>query len=297
MERKIAPYVTAKAKTTYDSSQAIPLTPAVITEMNKLYESVKHLKRRQAVVVQVHASSSPSATPSLEAARLSYSYEKLSGTLLELDQQVQILSRELGFILARGRLAELAVQWSEKSENLSRCGFDSRLLIEGSQWEEWVEGEGKTTLEAGMFGDLPVFKRTAPQQLLGDAILAGEKANADGVITPGEEEEEGDVADSPWCDGRRKCERHFGWQKLCYSEYELNKGTKVSFVQGWISSDSLYRNLLFTAYSTSNKMCKLGWRTFSSIYKRSMLPINLHRFLRPELFALFLCIVLRNMSR
>lgn len=227
MERKIAPYVTAKARTTYDPGQPIPLTPAVITEMNKLYESVKHLKRRQAVVVQVHASSSPSATPSLEAARLSYSYEKLSGTLLELDQQVQILNRELGFILARGRLAELAVQWSEKSENLSRCGFDSRLLIEGPPWEEWVEGEGKTTLEAGMFGDIPVFKRTTPQQLLGDGILAGEKAGADGAITPGEEEE-GDVADSPWCDGRRKCERHFGWQKLCYSEYELNKGTKVS---------------------------------------------------------------------
>jgi hypothetical protein len=144
--------------------------------------------------------------------------------LLELDQQVQILSRELGFVLARGRLAELAVQWSEKSENLSRCGFDSRLLIEGPQWEEWVQGEGKATLEAGMSGDIPVSKRTTPQQSLGDGTLGGEKAGADGAITPGEE----DVADIPWCDGRRKCERHFGWQKLCYSEYELNKGTKVS---------------------------------------------------------------------
>jgi COMPASS component SPP1 len=239
MERKIMPYVRSKAGLSQSSNDLdeapIPRTPAVKQEMSRLWKGVKEAKRRDAVVVQTAPGPPDTSKPPIisvpqEFNRLTEAYNSLNEELSVLTQDIQIRNRELGFILARGRLAKLAVQWSERGENINRCCYDSRLLIEGAEWEEWVEGVGKSVLEGGI--DMgPINPQQArPTGYAGTPDgLKQEESDAGVNATPVDEEElEMEAADSPWCDGRRKCERHSGWQKLCMAEFELNKGTKVS---------------------------------------------------------------------
>ncbi|KIM24052.1 hypothetical protein M408DRAFT_331973 [Serendipita vermifera MAFF 305830] len=238
MERRIAPIVCANAGLgpAAEGELLIPRTPAVKTEMTRLWRGVKDARKRDAVVVpasQRVQSSTQSSPADIKVPPQRTDAEKLAASLIELSNELENLtndthmrSRELEFILARGRLARLAIQWSDKSENVTRCCFDSRILLEGAEWEEWVEGVGRAVLEGTMDASGTV----------GLSAHAGRAAFVDGNGNgTGEEEElrlEMDAADSPWCDGRRKCERHFGWQKLCMAEFELNKGTKELALQG-----------------------------------------------------------------
>ncbi|KAG8749911.1 hypothetical protein FRC14_000958 [Serendipita sp. 396] len=248
MERKITPYVQAKSGLQIPRGNAgneslgfiaLPRNTAVKSEMSKLWKSVQDARKRDGVVVDAQATKengkgsgvsvvSATSSPAAEFSRLTQTYTNLTQDFNSLTRDSQFATRDLEFILARGRLAKLAIAWSEKQENLARCCFDSRLLLEGREWEEWVTGEGKAVLEGGL--DAP----TAPaiSNLAGGS---GPNTNEGRSGTPGDGEEEEFVldieADSPWCDGRRKCERHFGWQKLCMAEYELNKGTKELALQ------------------------------------------------------------------
>lgn len=246
MERKIAPFIRVKAGISQpqdvdDGFASIPRTPAVKTEMTRLWKGVKDAKKRDAVVATVSTPPSnsdttppePGLSSSFEFARLSHTYTRLGQELNTLTRDLQLGARDLEFILARGRLAKLAIMWSDRPENLARCCFDSRLLMEGKEWEEWVLGEGRGVLEGGVdAAPAPAKPIVTPSQVQnGDAATPGGSKEEDGA--GGEEEEFGlDIeADSPWCDGRRKCERHFGWQKLCMAEFELNKGTKELALQ------------------------------------------------------------------
>lgn len=236
MERRIAPIVCANAGLGQipEGELLIPRTPAVKIEMSRLWRGVKDARKRDAVVVNasqvVHASTQP--PPGTKVPPQRTDAEKLRASLTELaielesfTQDAHLRSRELQFILARGRLARLAIQWSDKSDNVSRCCFDSRLLLEGVEWEEWVEGAGRAVLE----GTTDTGSSTRASDYYAKSLLSDGRVTPSGHAT-GDEEElqlEMDAADSPWCDGRRKCERHFGWQKLCMAEFELNKGTKV----------------------------------------------------------------------
>ncbi|KAG8802756.1 hypothetical protein FRC17_006348, partial [Serendipita sp. 399] len=257
MERKIAPYVQAKAGLQIPKGNAgdeslgfiaLPRNPAVKTEMTKLWKGVKDARKRDAVVVDTKTVQGngktddqsvrvvpATSTPSTEFSRLTHTYTNLTQEFSSLARESQFATRDLEFILARGRLAKLAIAWSEKQENLARCCFDSRLLLEGREWEEWVVGVGKAVLEGGL--DAPIGPAVPNPASSGSGGNAGTGSNPNEgrTGTPGEQEEEDfglDIeADSPWCDGRRKCERHFGWQKLCMAEYELNKGTKELALQ------------------------------------------------------------------
>lgn len=215
MERKLGPAIAARAGEKYAQDEALPITPASLKVMQGLYEEVRDSKRRGAVVVDIRRGKDLGVN---EEQKLKASYEKLSDSLFDLERQVQILSRELGFVLARGRLAELAIQWSEKPENSARCAFDFRLLLEAKGWEEWVQGEGKLILETG---DLMATSGRESMDETGDE----DKMDIG-------EGEEGDIEETS-CDGRRKCERHLGWQKLYWNEFELNKGTKVRALSGF----------------------------------------------------------------
>jgi COMPASS component SPP1 len=240
MERRIAPIVCANAGMgqVAEGELLIPRTPAIKTEMSRLWKGVKDARKRDAVVVHANTKATdirPSTQPvsvikappqRTDAERLAASLKELTVELENLTHDSHLRSRELEFILARGRLARLAVQWSDKGENVNRCCFDARLLLEGVEWEEWVEGVGRAVLEgtADATGAVRIGSNHA-------AITAkGEGRVISSATGTGDEEElhlEMEAADSPWCDGRRKCERHFGWQKLCLAEFELNKGIKV----------------------------------------------------------------------
>ena len=241
MERRIAPIVCAKAGIGQvpEGELLIPRMPAVKTEMSRLWRNVKDARKRDAVVVHANpdvssSAKSSAAPPSTEsssntkvppqrtdAEKTTESLQELAVELENLTHDARLRSRELGFILARGTLARLAVQWSEKGENVNRCCFDSRLLLEGVEWEEWVEGVGRAVLEGT--ADAAGAARPGSNHI-------GVSVKGEAHAGNGEEEELHlgmEATDSPWCDGRRKCERHFGWQKLCLNEFELNKGTKV----------------------------------------------------------------------
>ena len=148
-------------------------------------------------------------------------------------------TRELSFILARVRLVKLAVSWSDRPENAQRCCFDSRMLMDGEEWEEWVEVEGRSVLE-GVADDGPGGTAAPPLSVLPRPTTAATATNGRDMrldqgerTTPPEGEESGledemgvEDEDSPWCDGRRKCERHAGWQKLQVAECDLNRGSR-----------------------------------------------------------------------
>ena len=278
MERRIAPIVCANAGLGQipEGELLIPRVPAVKTEMSRLWRGVKDARKRDAVVVhasqtiktnEIHPSTQPSASikappQRTEAERISTSLTELAAELESLSHDAHLRSRELEFILARGRLARLAIQWSEKNENISRCSFDARLLLEGIEWEEWVEGVGRAVLEGTVDasnGIRPTGKSTLTEGRAPPSI--------NGVGEDDELQLEIEAADGPWCDGRRKCERHFGWQKLCIAEFELNKGTKVSIRRipvGLVDNTTVSRSLPYKDWLPSRRMLAHGLNNFDT---------------------------------
>jgi len=74
----------------------------------------------------------------------------LAETLCKLQMHI----RKLLFILVQSQLVKLMVSWSDKLENVQRCCFDLRMLMDSKEWEEWVERKGQAVLE-GVAEDMP----------------------------------------------------------------------------------------------------------------------------------------------
>lgn len=271
MERRLLPYAKRKVGLRLEADER---DDGVKREMKRLFVGVRERKRREAVVlrvddgtgvgadIDVEVKREPGATDGIggtsnggkglvippgmvvqsPGSRLTSELETLEHDLAETVCELQMRTRELTFILARGGLVKLAVSWSDKPENVQKCCFDSRMLMDGEEWEEWVEGEGRGVLEGvtvdghGGTAPVPALAISQPRQTTTDGR---ETRLEPGVrTTPPEGEESGledemgvEDEDSPWCDGRRKCERHAGWQKLQVAECDLNRGIKArSFV-------------------------------------------------------------------
>lgn len=266
MERRLLPYAKQKAGLRLEADER---DEGVKREMERLFAGVQERKRREAVVLRVDDGAGagveevkrepgtadaiaranprdkglvipPGMVVQSPASRLASDLAALQHDLAETLCELQMRTRELSFILARARLVKLAVSWSDKPENAQRCCFDSRMLMDGEDWEEWVEGEGRAVLE-GVTEDGPGGSAAAPAPVLPRPTTAATATNGREVrldqeerTTPPEGEESGleeemgiEDEDSPWCDGRRKCERHAGWQKLQIAECDLNRGIKV----------------------------------------------------------------------
>ena len=270
MERRLLPYAKRKAGLRLEADER---DEGVKQEMKRLFSGVRERKRREAVVLQVDdgtgtgadaevkrepgvtagiASTSNNGTglvipPGMvvqsPGSRLTSDLEALQHDLAETLCELQMRTRELTFILARAGLVKLAVSWSDKPENVQKCCFDSRMLMDGEDWEEWVEGEGRVVLEGvtedGHGGSVPLPAVTAlannqPRHTTTTTNGRETRLEQEARTTPPEGEESGledemgvEDEDSPWCDGRRKCERHAGWQKLQVAECDLNRGIKA----------------------------------------------------------------------
>ena len=268
MERRLLPYAKRKAGLGLEVDER---DEGVKREMKRLFSGVRERKRREAVVLQVadgtgigmgmgaEVEREPGAAPGVPGtsnsgtglvippgmvvqspgSRLTSDFETLQHDLAETLCELQMRTRELSFIHARAGLVKLAVSWSDKPENVQKCCFDSRMLMDGEEWEEWVEGEGRGVLEGvtedghGGSVPLPVLASNQPRPM---TTTNGREARLEqeARTTPLEGEESGledemgvEDEDSPWCDGRRKCERHAGWQKLQVAECDLNRGIKA----------------------------------------------------------------------
>ena len=268
MERRLLPYTKQKAGLRFEADER---DEGVKREMKRLFMGVRERKRREAVVLRVddgtgadvgadaEVKREPGATDGIADAsnrgkglvippgmvvlspksRLTSDLAALQHDLRETLCELQMRTRELSFILARAGLVKLAVSWSDKPENVQKCCFDSRMLMDGEDWEEWVEGEGRSVLEGVMMdgpGGSAPLPMLASSQSRHTTTTNGREARPEQETqtTPPEGEESGledemgvEDEDSPWCDGRRKCERHAGWQKLQVAECDLNRGIKV----------------------------------------------------------------------
>jgi len=257
MERRLLPYAKQKAGLPLDADER---DEGVKRELKGLFVGVRERKKREAVVLRVASDAAtevkrePGTTDGTAGAsnrdkglvnppgmvvlspgsRLASDLTTLEHDLAETLCELQMRTRELSFILARSQLVKLAVTWSDKPENVQRCCFDSRMLMDGEEWEEWVEGEGRAVLE-GVAEDGPGGPPVVPSSQARQTTNGREaRLEQEQRTTPPEGEESGledemalEDEDSPWCDGRRKCERHAGWQKLQVAECDLNRGIKV----------------------------------------------------------------------
>jgi len=98
--------------------------------------------------------------------------------------------------LWREKVVELA---SERAEVVDQCGWDQRLCFGEEEWADF----GAEVLES-------YEERTNTDS--GDDGMQVDGASA----SPGEW----------WCTGKKKCERHAGWQKLRAAEVSFDKETK-----------------------------------------------------------------------
>jgi len=102
--------------------------------------------------------------------------------------------REIASVRARLVLMSIAVERAELRGISERCMFDKRVLMDEGDWEEWVESE--------------------------DGRRAFEGGGTDG-------EEDAEELKKWLCQGKKKCDRHAGWQKARMADFELEKDVLV----------------------------------------------------------------------
>lgn len=159
-----------------------------------LWESVKEVRKREAVVVLVkdvaeadlngHTSlASSSAKPVLEVVkphrtRVEREKERLDGLLDKISDRRDELKKELDAVLWREKLVELA---AARAEQLDECGWDQRICFGEEEYAEFGGG----VLESYEEGEQP----------------ASDAMHVD--MGPTEDSEW-------WCGGPKKCTRHAG---------------------------------------------------------------------------------------
>ena len=108
--------------------------------------------------------------------------EELESQLKTIEDNRESRRKESEVLLLRHKLLNLAI---ERADRKGECGWDQRLCFGDEEWREFGEG----VLESY------------------DAPVASESTRMD---VDGEETEEAEW----WCRGKKKCERHAGWQKI-----------------------------------------------------------------------------------
>lgn len=116
--------------------------------------------------------------------------DELRALLAGIATERDAVLRALDYVHARERLIDFA---ADRSERLGECGWDERLLFSDSEWQRWIEREDAD----------------------GGAWLLSSSDDSDSAGETGW-----------WCTGKKKCERHGGWQKLRVTEVEAEKYLK-----------------------------------------------------------------------
>ncbi|KAG8722155.1 hypothetical protein FRC09_006733 [Ceratobasidium sp. 395] len=109
----------------------------------------------------------------------------------------ETLETEVKQLKARLRLLGCAMRRAEKAGG-ERCGFDVRMVMNDEEWARWLGGDGKWTLE--------------------------EQAE-------GEEQKDDDAYgkdEGSFCVGKKRCDRHYGWQNLKFADFSGECAAKES---------------------------------------------------------------------
>ncbi|KAI0307732.1 hypothetical protein B0F90DRAFT_1830287, partial [Multifurca ochricompacta] len=172
---------------------------------DRLWDTVKNAERREGVVVLAHAMEEQSrSTMKMEGRVLTIVQPKITKTDRELArlrerletlvQKREALKAEMDVVAWREKVTELAIQ---HADTIDQCGWDQRLC----------------------FGDEEVTE-------FGTSVLESYEEGHSQVDMDGAQEEA-----EWWCMGKKKCDRHFGWQKLRMAEVEFDKETKDQALQ------------------------------------------------------------------
>ncbi|KAI0361670.1 hypothetical protein OH77DRAFT_1417942 [Trametes cingulata] len=173
-----------------------------------LWASVKDVKQREGVVVKVHVvqeepkrAVKPEQQRTVPGQLVMENHEvqrptktqreravtRLQAELLKIAPKREALKQELEVILWRQRLLELA---TARAERVEECGWDQRLCFDEDEYAEYAAG----------------------------VLDSYEEGHADAMQVDGTGVEEG----AWWCRGKKKCQRHSGWQKLRATEIEFD---------------------------------------------------------------------------
>jgi hypothetical protein len=109
----------------------------------------------------------------------------------------EFMKRDLDTVMWREKVVRLA---SERAGKVDECGWDQRLCFGEEEWADF----GLEVLES--------YEEERVKVESGDDAMALDAASS----THGEW----------WCTGKKKCERHAGWQKLRAAEVSFDKETK-----------------------------------------------------------------------
>lgn len=173
---------------------------------DRLWETVKSAERREGVVVSARALEGQSRSPSMTGdqaklpiippniSKADRELARLRARLETLVQTREALKIEMNVIAWREKVTELAIQ---HADTIEQCGWDQRLCF----GEEEVAEFGASVLESY------------------------EENNAQADVDETQEEAEW------WCTGKKKCDRHSGWQKLRVADVEFDKETKDQALQ------------------------------------------------------------------
>jgi hypothetical protein len=173
---------------------------------DRLWETVKNAERREGVVTSAHLldERSRQTTKAVDAATLGIVPPKITKADRELARlrarletlvpKRETLKAELDVVAWREKVTELAIQ---HADTIEQCGWDQRLC----------------------FGDEEVAE-------FGASVLESYEEGLNQTDVDGTQEEA-----EWWCTGKKKCERHSGWQKLRMAEVEFDKEIKDQALQ------------------------------------------------------------------
>jgi len=138
--------------------------------------------------------SEPKPLDSAAKRRAERDVTRLNIRLGEVVKERELMKRELDMVMWREKVVEFA---SERAGKVDECGWDQRLCFGEEEWADF----GPEVLES--------YEEERVKVESGDDAMLLDTASGEW-----------------WCTGKKKCERHAGWQKLRAAEVSFDKETK-----------------------------------------------------------------------
>lgn len=183
-----------------------------------LWGSFKDARKREGVVVRVKdeadaevkvkdmvgertTSGLPSEVVKSPKTQLDWFLARLDAQLAKIASNRDHLKKEMEIIQWREKVIQLA---ATRADQLDECGWDQRLCFGDEEYAEF----GVSVLES--------YEAAGQQKQDGDAMQVDGSPVDDGEW---------------WCNGKKKCERHAGWQKLRATEIQFERDTRFGVLQ------------------------------------------------------------------
>ncbi|KAI0639360.1 hypothetical protein C8Q77DRAFT_1213944 [Trametes polyzona] len=221
-----------------------------------LWASVRDMKQREGVVVKVRVGTDepkPAGKPHQRSAgqlttethelqrptksQRERAITRLQGELLKIAPKREALKEELEVILWRQKVLELA---AARAERVEECGWDQRLCLDDDEYVEYAASVLES-YEEGHEGH--------------DAMQVDGTGVEDGAW---------------WCRGKKKCQRHAGWQKLRATEYEFDQELKEKAMSALTTQEREIRRQLEDVISMESR------RSVISMPSVPLQPLNGH---------------------